>query len=144
MSKLNYGSGACIRHRRAYVSWAQMRSRCRNPKNPGYKNYGGRGITICSRWDEFLNFLEDMGDRPPGLFLDRKDNDGLYCQENCHWASRTAQNRNRRSVKLSLEKVEKIRGAYVRGVTRQEDIGKQFGISRILTAKVVQGVLWKA
>jgi hypothetical protein len=73
-----------------------MRQRCLNVKNPNYKNYGGRGITIDPRWGMFENFLEDMGVRPDGKTLDRKDNDGPYAKWNCKWSTPTEQNNNRR------------------------------------------------
>ena len=79
-----------------YVRWASMKQRCLNPKNPAFKNYGGRGITVCERWLDFSSFLADMGEAPEGLTLDRISNDGGYEPGNCRWATRSEQGRNQR------------------------------------------------
>lgn len=84
-----------------YKTWRSMRQRCNNPNSRAYPNYGGRGITICDRWADFTKFYEDMGPRPTSRHcLDRVDNDGNYCLENCRWATYVEQNRNRRSNKI--------------------------------------------
>lgn len=86
-----------------YNAWAAMLSRCRNPKNKWFHRYGGRGIRVSDRWQDFRNFLADMGEKPAGMSLDRwPDNDGGYELANCRWASTTEQIRNR-NVTLLVE-----------------------------------------
>jgi len=80
-----------------YNIWHNMRARCSSPKNSHYSDYGGRGITVCKEWQEsFEAFFSDMGERPMGLELDRTDNNKGYSPDNCRWATRTQQTRNRR------------------------------------------------
>lgn len=89
-----------ISSHRLYMSYAQMKSRCHSETNREYKYYGGRGIKVCDRWlgkDGFQNFLDDMGERPEGATLDRKDVDGDYTPDNCRWASWNEQQSNRRN-----------------------------------------------
>lgn len=84
---------------KTYKVWGNMRVRCHNPNNHAFKHYGGRGITVCERWrHSFENFLADMGERPPGLTLERKDNNAGYSPENCKWATRHEQNENTRTA----------------------------------------------
>lgn len=93
---LRHGHKAGRRISKTYSTWANMLTRCRNPKATHYRYYGGRGVTVCERWLVFANFLEDMGERPEGLTLDRRDPYGNYEPDNCRWATWTEQRANRR------------------------------------------------
>lgn len=83
-----------------YKSWQEMKSRCTNPKHISYSNYGGRGISFAPEWAEFEQFFADMGSRPSGTSLDRRDNRLGYSKDNCKWSGRVEQSNNRRNVQL--------------------------------------------
>lgn len=76
---------------RTYRTWKEMRQRCNNQNTTQYKWYGGKGIGVCADWDDYLKFLEDMGERPEGKTLDRIDPDKGYSKENCRWATSSEQ-----------------------------------------------------
>ena len=86
-----------------------MRRRCNNANSNDYKDYGGRGISVCAKWDIFEGFLEDMGESPSDLELDRIDNNGNYTKENCRWITHKEQCNNRRKPKITKEVIRKCR-----------------------------------
>jgi hypothetical protein len=112
--------------KRLYWVWADMLSRCRNPRHKAFANYGGRGVQVCPQW-----FLSDMGQRPPGRLLDRSDNDGDYEPSNCRWATRTEQNSNRRNCVyveqggelLTVRELCRRRGLPYRAIMKRKDRG---------------------
>lgn len=122
-----------------YNSWSSMLARCRYPSQPSYPSYGGRGITVCGRWEIFDNFLADMGERPEGTTLDRVDNDGDYEPSNCRWATPAQQARKRSTTKLTPELVARIRAASGR---RQKAIATEFGISPSTVSLIRSGKRW--
>lgn len=77
-----------------------MKSRCQDPDNEHFAEYGGRGIEVCANWQTFEGFLSQMGEAPEGLTLERVDVNSSYCASNCKWASRKDQARNRRNNRL--------------------------------------------
>lgn len=87
--------GLCRRHP-LYGVWVQMRQRCNNPNSDSWRKYGGRGIRVCRRWDDFAAFARDVGARPKGASLDRVDNDGNYTPGNTRWATPIEQAANTR------------------------------------------------
>ena len=105
-----------------YVSFKNMRQRCNYPKDVAYRHYGGRGIKVCERWKHFRNFLEDMGRKPtPDHEIERVDNDGDYCKENCKWTTRSDNCYNmRRRKRNGKPNTSKYRGVvYFKGRLRK-------------------------
>jgi hypothetical protein len=105
-----------------YMVWLAMRKRCTNSNDPSYPRYGGRGIGVDPRWDNFELFLEDMGMPPEGTSLDRIDNSGPYSPSNCRWVTESEQHRNtRRNLWVTVDGVTRIAQdwAAALGVSRQ-------------------------
>lgn len=107
----NYKHGhSCVSKKsRIYEIWQSMIQRCNNPNYKFYKNYGGRGIKVCEKWLKFEGFLQDMGEQPEGLTLDRVDNNGDYYKENCRWTTQKEQMKNtRRAISITISQITKF------------------------------------
>lgn len=99
--KIHGNSRHGMSHSSLHNVWKSMRKRCNNSNDPAYKNYGSRGIKVCSRWDVFEKFLEDMGQSySAGLTIERIDNNKGYSPENCKWIPKSEQPKNRRNIRL--------------------------------------------
>jgi len=127
-----------------------MLQRCSNSARSDWPRYGGRGITVSGRWHRFENFLADMGDCPPGLSLDRINNDGNYEPGNCRWATFEQQTRNRRpnggelhwNAKLTVHDVVAIRKLAHDGMTHRA-LGSMFGVSHANIGDIVRRQEWR-
>mgnify|MGYP007025396788 CR=1 FL=1 len=122
-----------------------MRARCNTPSTTGYKYYGGRGIRVCERWDDFSIFAEDMGPKPsPKYTLDRIHRDIDYCPNNCVWATRTEQSRNRPTYNcLNEEIAAEIRKRYSASDTGLRRLAREFDAAVSTIHSVVHGRTWK-
>lgn len=100
MIERNTKHGLCKNNPKEYRSWKDMRGRCNTPTDSDYADYGGRGIRVCERWDDFAAFLADMGKRPDGCTIDRVDVNGDYEPGNCRWAPAKVQANNKRTNHL--------------------------------------------
>jgi predicted DNA-binding protein (UPF0251 family) len=142
-----WGQLSAIADKKIREIWRSMLSRCENSKHKYYKSYGGRGIKVCERWHNFSNFVSDMGDRPfsasaRGYSLERKNNDGDYEPSNCKWGTQTEQARNRRTTKLTPEKIMAARSFVAEGISHAE-IAKTIGVSQTTLSDALASRTWK-
>ena len=137
---------ACGNGSATYGSWQAMIQRCTNPRRGDWHRYGGLGVKVCDRWLTFDNFLADIGQRPPGMTLDRFPNrTGNYEPGNVRWATATEQSRGRRTTKYT-GKLEPHEPAQIRWLASlgyfQRDIGAHFDISQTMVGKIVRNERW--
>lgn len=125
-----------------YSIWKGIRRRCKDKKYKSYMDYGGRGITLCERWNNFWNFVDDMGEKPGSIYqIERINNNLGYFPENCRWATPKEQQRNRRDTVLSQELANEIRRRYKFG-DRMCDIAKSLNLKYHNVESVVRGLCW--
>lgn len=128
---------------REHSIWCGMIDRCERATREGYRNYGGRGISVCERWrGSFQAFLDDMGPRPSAdMTIERVDNDRGYEPGNCVWAPRRTQNRNKRNIVLTEDLVRDLHASRARGETIASWASRH-GVSRTAANKAANGESW--
>ena len=139
-NKIHGGYGTILHH-----IWLGIKCRCNNPKHKSYKDYGGRGITICPEWTNDYTKFRDWAlsnGYQEGLEIDREDNDGNYEPKNCRWVTHKENCNNRRGKKLYLEKVNEIRKLYATGNYTQKELAEKFNVSQTLISQIILNKIW--
>lgn len=126
---------------RTYRTWKEMRNRCTNPKASNFKWYGGKGVFVCLRWQNFETFLADMGERPAGMTIDRIDNLRGYEPGNCRWATNFEQTRKQAKNKLTERLAQELRTDRKSGMSYRA-LGAKYGISATTAHRCVIGAIW--
>lgn len=121
-----------------YRSWDTLIQRCTNPASTNFPRYGARGIRVCDRWLKFEHFLADMGERPLGLSIERRDNEKGYEPGNCVWATAREQRMNQRRPTLTMQQAAEIREMRAKTGRGPKAISDALGVSRA----AVSGVLY--
>ena len=126
-----------------YAVWRNMRQRCHDKNYPRYADWGGRGISICKEWDDFVAFKEWSlsSGYQPGLELDRENNDGNYAPENCRYVTSKENSRNRRSSKLNPMRVRVIGILLKRGI-KQNKIAEMYDVHPTMINRIVKQKAW--
>lgn len=123
-----------------YRTWASMKRRCNNPHTNNYCRYGALGVTVCERWNDYSNFLADMGRRPtPQHSLDRLKGRKVYCKRNCRWATPTEQNNNKSNVRVARARASEIRQAHAAdpGWGTYSRLARRFGLCKQQIRRIV-------
>ena len=140
--KNNYKHG--MEKTRLYSIWKNMKQRILNPNHKFYKDYGGRGITICDEWLDFIPFRDwalsnEYGE---GLQINRIENDGNYELNNCNFVTAKENTRNRRNNIITLEIVNEIRELHKKGKYTQKELAKQYNITCQHISKIINNKIW--
>jgi len=128
-----------------YKIWSGIKRRCEDPSREEYKNYGGRGISVCAEWkdapDVFIAWALEAGWRR-GLHIDREKGDLDYSPSNCRVVTLLVNNRNRRGIKLDVGKAAVIKKLCNDGLLTQNAIGEKFGVSQATVTDINCGKIW--
>lgn len=127
-----------------YHTWENMRARCNNPNNTGYRWYGARGIKVCKKWNDFAKFVKDIGEKPEGMTLDRIDNNGNYEPDNVRWVNQVKQGRNARLNKRNktgakgvwYNKKVKNYQVFIRADGKRLYLGSFYSLSEAIEARI--------
>lgn len=144
---MKHGHAKRGQHSNTYSRWESMKRRCTNPHEKSWPDYGGRGIKICDRWlNSYQAFLDDMGECPPGLSIERRDNAKDYEPGNCYWATNRQQSSNRRSnvfLEFAGKRMTLMEWANEKGMSfdalRARVVRLKWPLERALTEPVVMG-----
>lgn len=129
---------------RTYQTWINIKKRCYAKYDKSYHRYGGRGITVCDRWlESFENFLEDMGEAPIERSIDRIDNNGNYCPENCKWSTRSEQSRNSKCAKMNIQSIKSLKNDLSKNNRLSyRKLAKKYGITVGMIWQIAHGNYW--
>ena len=128
-----------------------MRQRCQDPKHYSFKYYGARGVEVCARWQSFVNFLEDMGERPSKDYvLSRKEDKGNYEPDNCSWELRSENEKNRNPSRGERQHLAKIKEDWIVDIRKLHreglsftEIANKYSVHRCTIARIIKGETWK-
>ena len=139
----NYKHGGS--YTKLYNVWKSLKKRCLNPYGDDYKYYGGRGITICDEWLEFIPFRDWAlsNDYKEGLTIDRKENDGNYTPENCQWITNKENSRKRSWNKINLEIANEIRNLYATNNYTHKQLAEIYNVCRRTIEHIINNKIWK-
>jgi len=134
---------------RLHIIWRDMKQRCLNPNNIGFKNYGGRGITICPEWTDkekgYINFRDWAlsNGYADNLQIDRKNNDGNYEPNNCQWLTKIKNRLKQRRTKLSLKIANEIRELYIMEGWTQKQLVEKYNVCSATLSNIINNKIWK-
>jgi len=138
-----HGMAPKNRKRKVYRTWASILTRCNNKKFGQYKDYGGRGISVCKEWKRFENFFNDIGHPPSNKHeIDRIDNDGNYEPGNCRWVLHVINARNSRWTQLSMKIAKEIRERYKKEKITYVGLAKEYGVSKSAINHILNNRTW--